>query len=95
MGILFVSSAINLAQTNMIYSLVALGFIVTAEKIIREMFNFTKAKTPGAFVGPAGAALTFTGMKFLFSHAPKGGGESSSGKGKGKSIFRPGTVHSD
>lgn len=71
---ILVSSAIQLATTNWIYSLVALGFISVAEKIVRQMFNFQKAHTPGVFAGPAGAALTMTGMRFLFGHGPKGGG---------------------
>ena len=67
-----ISSAIELCEKNWIYALVATGFIISAEKIVRTMFNFSKASTPGAFAGPAGAALTISGMKWLFGHGPKG-----------------------
>lgn len=63
-----ISSAIELCQKNWIYALVATGFITSAEKIVRTMFNFSKASTPGAFAGPAGAALTISGMKWLMGH---------------------------
>ena len=68
-----VSSAAALATKNFVYALVALGFIGTAEKIVRQMFNFSKANTPGAFAGPAGAAMAIQGMRWLFGHGPKGG----------------------
>ena len=42
---MLVSSAIELAQTNMIYSIVALGFIFQADKILRKFFGFEKAST--------------------------------------------------
>ena len=70
---ILVSTAIKLATENMIYSLVAIGFIASAEKILRQMFNFSKASTPGVFAGPAGAAITMTGMRWLFGHGPRGG----------------------
>lgn len=69
---ILVSTAIKLATSNMLYSLVAIGFIASAEKILRQMFNFSKASTPGIFAGPAGAALTMTGMRWLFGHGPRG-----------------------
>ena len=68
-----VSSAAELATKNFVYALVALGFIGTGEKIVRQMFNFSKANTPGAFAGPAGAAMAIQGMRWLFGHGPKGG----------------------
>ena len=71
---LLISGAVELATTNWIYALVALGFIASAEKIVRQMFNFSKASTPGTFMGPASAALTMTGMRWLFGHGRKGGG---------------------
>ncbi len=77
-----VSSAIELATTNWVYSLVALGFIASAEKIVRQMFNFSKANTPGAFSGAAGAALAFSGMRYLLGRGPKGGKGGSRGNAK-------------
>ena len=82
---LLVSCAIQLAEKNIVYSLVAIGFIGTAEKLVRQMFNFSKAHTPGAFGGPAGAALTMTGMRWLFGHGPHGpGGKGGNGRGDDK-----------
>ena len=71
---ILVSSALEFTHSNWIYTLVALGFIMTAEKILRTMFNFQKASTPGAFAGPAGAALAMTGMRWLMGHGPRGRG---------------------
>ena len=79
---ILVSAAVELSSKNWIYTLVALGFIATSEKIVRQMFNFSKASTPGAFAGPAGMALTMTGMKWLFGHGPKDG-KDKGGSGKG------------
>lgn len=81
---ILVSSAIKFAAENIIYSLIALGFVVSAEKILRQMFNFSKASTPGVFSGPAGAALTMAGMRWLFGHGPRGGKGDGSSKGLGK-----------
>ena len=71
---ILVTSALEFTHTNLVYTLVALGFISTAEKIVRTMFNFQKASTPGVFAGPAGAALTMTGMRWLMGHGPRGKG---------------------
>lgn len=79
---ILISSAAELARDSWVYALVALGFIGTAEKLFRKMFNFEKAHTPGVLAGPAGAALTITGMKSLLGHGPKGG---SNQKGGGNS----------
>lgn len=74
-----VISAIQFAQEHMLYALVALGFIASSEKIVRTMFNFSKASTPGVFAGPAGAAMTMTGMRWLFGHGPRGKGDGKQG----------------
>ncbi len=71
--LLLITMAFDLASINILYSLVALGFIVPAEKFIRKMFGFEKAQTPGLLGGAAGAALAVNGMKRL--------GEISRGKG--------------
>ena len=80
-----VSTAVELAITNWVYALIAIGFITVAEKIVRQMFNFSKASTPGIFAGPAGAALTMTGMRWLFGHSLRGGrtGQPKGDSGKG------------
>ena len=69
---ILISSAISFATKNIIYALVALGFITQAEKIVRQMFNFSKASTPGVFSGPAGAAMVMSGMRWLMGNGPSG-----------------------
>ena len=75
---LLISMAFDLASVNIVYTLVAIGFMIPAEKFVRKMFGFEKASTPGLLGGAAGAALTMTGMKKLAQMAghgpgPKGG----------------------
>lgn len=69
---ILVGGAIELASTNVLYSLVAIGFIASAERIIRKMFNFQKAKTPGVFAGAGASLMTMSGVKFLTSLGPNG-----------------------
>ena len=68
---ILVTSAYELASTNIIYSLVALGFMIPAEKLLRKFFGFEKAQTPGLLAGPAGAALTMSAMNKLLGRPPK------------------------
>ena len=90
---ILVSSAFKLASENIIYSLVAIGFMVPSEKLLRKFFGFEKAQTPGLLAGPAGAAMTMEAMKHLFGKPPKGmdgktgnsKGTSDSGNDTGKS----------
>ena len=80
---ILVTSAIELAATNVIYSLVAIGFLIPAEKLMRSLFGFEKATTPGSAAGAvAGATLLNTGLQKLLHKAP-GGGKGSGDKGKG------------
>ena len=74
---ILVTSAFELASTNIIYSLVALGFMMPAEKLLRRFFGFEKAHTPGLLAGPAGAALMMSGMSKLLGRGSKGGKDSS------------------
>lgn len=76
-----VTSAFELAATNMIYSLVALGFMIPAEKLLRKFFGFEKAKTPGFLGGAGGAALTMAGMSKLLSKTPKNAGKGNASSG--------------
>lgn len=81
---ILVTSAFELAAKNIIYSLVALGFMIPAEKLMRKFFGFEKAHTPGLLAGPAGAAATMGIMSKLLS---RGGNKKSSattgGRGAG------------
>ena len=58
-----ISMSFELASENIIYTLVAIGFMMPAEKLIRQMFGFEKAKTPGFLGGATGAALTMSALK--------------------------------
>lgn len=81
--IILVSSAIQLATSNILYAMVALYFIGQAETLLRGFFNFSKASTPGAFSGAAGAALAITGMQKLFGMGTKGSQPPGGGGGGG------------
>lgn len=74
---ILVTSAFDLAGSNIIYSLVALGFMMPAEKLLRRFFGFEKAKTPGLLAGPAGAALMMQGISKLAGKSSKGSGKSA------------------
>lgn len=73
-------SAIQLAANNPLYAIVALGFIIAAEKLVKKMFGFDKAS--GGTVGSLAAAAGVTSMagKMLNDVGKKG----SAGGGNGK-----------
>ena len=77
--VIFVTMAIDLSGDNIVYSLVVIGFMVPAEKLLRNMFGFNKASTPGFLAGPAGAAMTISAMKSLAGFANGGKGKKTSG----------------
>jgi len=79
---ILVTSAFNLVSENVVYALVALGFMIPAEKLLRSFFGFEKAHTPGMFAGPAGAALTMSAINKI------------SGLGKGSKSGRDGSKSS-
>lgn len=67
---ILISSACELAETNIIYTLVAIGFMMPAEKLLRRFFGFEKAQTPGVLGGAAGAALMMSGLNRLLRPRP-------------------------
>ena len=68
--IVLVSSAIELAQTNMIYALVAIGFILQAENFVKQMFGIQGEG--GAMASNFATGLAFGGiMSRLTSGASK------------------------
>lgn len=69
---IFVTMAFELASTNIIYTLVVLGFMLPAEKFLRKMFGFDKASTPGLLAGASGAALAMSGVNSLAKFARSG-----------------------
>ena len=77
--ILLVSMAIDLSATNVIYSLVALGFMMPAEKFVRKMFGFDRASSPGFLSGAAGAAIAMNAIHSLSRFAQRGIGGGDKG----------------
>lgn len=67
---ILISSAQELAAQNVLYGIVALGFLVPAEKLVRKFFGVPSTETQGFLQGPAGAALTMTGLNKLLGHRP-------------------------
>ena len=85
----FVTSAMQLASSNIIYTIAALGFILPAEKILRNFFGFNKAGagTLGALSGFTAGSLA---SKFLSGKGGKGGkGQLQVGKSEGENDNLP------
>jgi len=86
----FVTSAIDFATNNLIYTCVAIGFISHAEKFMRKMFGFDKAPnaadTNGSF---AGGALAASLLNKATSAAGKGGNGGGSGGSGGSDAPKP------
>ena len=90
---ILVGSAMKFAAQNIFYVVVALGFLMPAEKLLRRFFGFEKAQTPGMFAGPAASALMMTGLRKLMPpKSPKGGpgpGGSNSKDGENEETKTP------
>ena len=70
---ILVTSAFDLAGKNVLYSLAAIGFLIPAEKLMRSLFGFEKASTPGSLAGAAvGAGLINAGLQRMLHGAPPG-----------------------
>lgn len=54
---ILVGSAMTLAHTSMIYAVVAIGFLIPAEKLLRKFFGFDNAGTLSAAGSFAGGAV--------------------------------------
>ena len=78
---ILVSMAMKFAAKNIFYAVIAIGFLIPAEKILRRFFRFERAQTPGMFAGPAGAALLMQGLNKLMHRPPH---KSRLGTGKGE-----------
>ena len=60
----------TLASKSPIYVLVVMGFMAPAEKILRSMFGFQKATTPGVLSGAVGTGMAMSSMQKLFGRKP-------------------------
>lgn len=67
---ILVGMAMKFASNNIFYAVIAIGFLVPAEKILRRFFRFERAQTPGIFEGTAGAALMMSGINRLMHRSP-------------------------
>ena len=68
--IILINSAMAFASKNIFYVVLALGFFVPAEKLLRRFFGFEKAQTPGIFAGAAGSAVMMQGLNKLMHPKP-------------------------
>jgi len=78
--ITLIGTSMDLAVNNPIYAIVAMGFLLPAEKFIKSMFGFDKAKTPGGLGMVAGGALAMNAIKQISSIGKSGKGGSSNNK---------------
>ena len=68
-----VTSAFDLAGKNPIYAIVAIAFLIPAEKLMRSLFGFEKASTPGSLAAAAvGGSLMNQGLQKLLHRGPSG-----------------------
>ena len=86
---ILVSSAYELVSENPIYAIVAVWFMMPAEKLLRKFFGFDKAQTPGLLGGAAGAAFAMAGIQRLGKGKSKGGKSGGSDEGKSKDKNMP------
>ena len=67
-----IGAVMDLAIKYPVYAVVALGFLIPAEKMLRKMLGFEKAQTPSNMgaLGVAGAGLLMSGINKL-THSPR------------------------
>lgn len=83
---ILLGSAITIAVENPLYAIVTLGFIIAAEKMVKQMFGFSKA-SGGTVASLAGAAgVTALAGKLLNNAGNKIRGAGGSGKVRTKDI---------
>jgi len=63
--IVLIGSAMEFATENTIYALVAIGFLIPAEKLLRRFFGFEKAQTASVADAAVGGAMAMKGMDML------------------------------
>lgn len=83
---ILLGSAIMIAADNALYAIAALGFIIAAEKMVKQMFGFGKA-SGGTVASMAGAAgVTALASKLLNSAGKKAAGSGGNGKVRTKDV---------
>ena len=76
---IFVSSAVDLVVKNPLYAIVAIGFLLPAEKFFRKMFGFDKASSAGQFGAAAGGALIMNAINKMGHRSGKQAAGNSEG----------------
>lgn len=77
---IFIGSAMELVQTNFIFALASVAFILYAEKLLKKMFGFDKAP-----LGAMGALAGYTAGSLLGKSKGKGGSRPSGPSNGGNS----------
>ena len=78
---IFVGSAIDFAQSNPLYAIVCIGFLLTAEKFFKKMFGFDKATTSSQLGAAAGGALFMNAINKMGHRRGKQAAEKAGGTG--------------
>ncbi len=79
---------INVAENNIIYAIVALGFLVPAEKFVKKMFGLDSQSSVGTLSAAAGGAMVMNMLNKIKKKPSKEGGEKSGGSGSSKNGVR-------
>ncbi len=87
---IFVSTSVDLVSVNPLIAIVALAFIIPAEKILRKFFGFNKAETSGAlgtFASAVGGTAAYNMLaRAMSGKGGKGGRNASNGQKNNNSI---------
>ena len=96
---ILITSAFNLAGKNILYSIVALAFMTPAEKLLRSMFGFEKAKTPPSLMGASMMSSMATNamnrLKGVGSQGRRNNGKDGEGLDGQKGIKTPKNLGGD
>ncbi len=81
---MLISSAIDFITTggNWLYAIVAVGFMIPAEKFFRKMFGFDKASSVGQLGAAAGGAMVMNAINKMKTGGSGGGTGGNSGDSK-------------
>lgn len=76
---IFIVNAMDFAKVNVLYAIVALAFMVPAEKIIKEMFGL-KSSSPSSTLGAAAGGAFMMSMLNKIKNKPSKDDEAGGGK---------------
>lgn len=88
---ILIGSVMNLANKYPVYALVALGFMIPAEKMLKSMFGFEKAQSPATMgaIGMAGTGMLMSGISKLMHGGRKNGAKDEENKDNNNIRFKP------